>query len=126
MKRPDFFLVGAPKCATTAMTDYLSQHPDIYIPRLREKDVPFFGRDLDLGSRRESLEEYLSFYQDASPSQRAGEACVWYLYSEYAAEELRAFAPDAQILVFLRNPVDLVHSLHTQLVYTQDEDVLDF
>lgn len=126
MKRPDFFLVGAPKCATTAMTDYLGQHPDIFLPSLREKDIPFFGEDLDLGGRRESMEEYLACYEPAQPSQRAGESCVWYLYSGTVPGELHEFSPDAQILAFLRNPVDLVYSLHTQLVYTQDEDVLDF
>jgi hypothetical protein len=108
------------------MTAYLGQHPDIFIPPLREKDVPFFGQDLDLGGDKESMEEYLGFYEPALPSQRAGEACVWYLYSETVPGELHDFSPDSQILAFIRNPVDLVYSLHSQLVYTQDEDVLDF
>lgn len=126
MKRPDFFLVGAPKCATTAMTKYLYQHPALFIPRLRQKDLPFFGDDLHRARPKESLDEYLAHYRQASPTQRAGEACVWYLYSTSAPSEIRAFAPCAQILMILRNPVEMVYSQHSQLVYTQDEDILDF
>ena len=42
MRRPNFFIVGAPKCGTTAMNDYLKQHPDIYIPA--KKEITFFGK----------------------------------------------------------------------------------
>ena len=30
MRKPDLFLVGAPKCGTTAMAHYLGARPDIY------------------------------------------------------------------------------------------------
>ena len=32
-KKPDFFIVGAPKCGTTAMNNYLAEHPEIFIPQ---------------------------------------------------------------------------------------------
>lgn len=126
MKRPDFFLVGAPKCATTAMTEYFRQHPGLFIPRLRQKDLPFFGDDLHRIRPKESLDEYLACYRRALPAQRAGEACVWYMYSNSAPYEIRTFAPNAQIVMILRNPVDMVYSQHSQLVYSQDEDIFDF
>ena len=46
MPRPSFFLVGAPKCGTTSLCHYLGQHPDIFIPRLKE--LNFFASDLHL------------------------------------------------------------------------------
>ena len=49
-KKPDFFIVGAPKCGTTAMNNYLSEHPEIFIPDIKE--VHFFGRDLDITKGR--------------------------------------------------------------------------
>ena len=55
-----------------------------------------------------------------------GEASVWYLFSERAAEEIRKFAPNAKILIMLRNPVDVIHSLHSQHLYDGNEDVPDF
>ena len=44
MRKPDFFIVGAPKSGTTAMADYLGQHPDIFMPE--NKDSNTFGSDL--------------------------------------------------------------------------------
>jgi lipid A disaccharide synthetase len=34
--RPGFFVVGAPKCGTTSLYAYLKQHPQIYLPRIKE------------------------------------------------------------------------------------------
>ena len=33
-RRPDFFIVGAPKSGTTAMYSYLRHHPDLFLPEL--------------------------------------------------------------------------------------------
>src|SRR5215469_272614 len=57
-KRPDFFIVGAPRCGTTAMAHYLGEHPEIYMAR---KELHFFGQDLQFGKRfyRRSAQAYL-------------------------------------------------------------------
>jgi len=44
MLQPSFFIVGAPKCGTTALCKYLDQHPDIFIPKLKE--LHYFDTDL--------------------------------------------------------------------------------
>ena len=45
---PDFFIIGAPKCGTTAMAEYMSQHPDIFMAK---KEMHYFGSDLQFGSQ---------------------------------------------------------------------------
>ena len=45
MPAPSFFIVGAPKCGTTSLNDYLRQHPDIFIPE--RKELHHFGSDLN-------------------------------------------------------------------------------
>ncbi|MBI3756314.1 MAG: sulfotransferase, partial [Deltaproteobacteria bacterium] len=40
MKKPNFFIVGAPKCGTTAMYEYLKQHPEIFMPE--DEKEPFY------------------------------------------------------------------------------------
>jgi hypothetical protein len=125
MNRPTFFVVGAPKCGTTAVNEYFRAHPGLFVPD-RQKDLAYFGADLHRSRPRESLEQYLSYYAPASADQRAGEVCVWYLYSAAATHELKEFCPDAPIFIMLRNPVDLAYSQHSQLVYSHDEDIRDF
>ena len=56
MKKPDFFIVGAPKCGTTAMDEYLRQHPDIF---MSAKELHFFGKDLCFTLPRISKKSYL-------------------------------------------------------------------
>ena len=123
MVAPNFFIVGAPKCGTSALYAYLREHPDVFLPRVKEPH--FFCRDFPGLRRFPSEAEYLRLFQDAANGQRVGEATSRYLYSEEAVAEIERFCPQAQYIVMLRNPVDLVHSLHGQLVYQYSEDVLD-
>jgi hypothetical protein len=124
MRRPDFFIVGAPKCGTTALIDYLKQHPEVFVPERKELD--FFGSDLVFKDYRPGEEEYLSWFAGANGKKRAGEGSVWYLYSMRAAAEIKGFSPSARIIIMLRNPVDMMHALHGQRVYNGNEDIEDF
>jgi hypothetical protein len=124
-RRPDFFLVGAPKSGTTAMYEYLRAHPALYLPA--RKELRFFGSDLEIRDRVAlSTEEYLGYFRDAQPSQRVGTAYVWYLFSQNAAEEIARFSPRAQILMMLRNPVQMLHALHGEHLSNGNEDIRDF
>jgi hypothetical protein len=125
MARPDFFIVGAPRCGTTAMYTYLRQHPQVFMPD--HKEPLFFGSDLTpAGHGRLSERDYLRLFTGARPGQRVGEASTWYLYSHGAATEIHQFAADAQIIIMLRNPVDVMHSLHGELVFYRAEPIRDF
>lgn len=122
--KPDFFIVGAPKSATTSMVHYLAQHPEIFIP-LREPR--FFGSDITHDGPHISYEDYIALFDGVMDERRVGEKSVWYLYSRTAAAEIHAFNPDARILVQLRNPADMLHSLHGQFVNTSGrESIAEF
>jgi hypothetical protein len=123
MRKPDFFLVGAPKCGTTAMYDFIAQHPDIFVPP--RKEIHFFGTDLYSPHYCRELPQYLELFSDAN-GRRVGEASVWYLYSRLASREIKAFNPQASIIIMLRNPVDMIYSLHAHRLYINSEDIVDF
>lgn len=122
MRKPNFFIVGAPKCGTTAMNDYLSQHPDIFMAK---KEPDYFCKDLKIKIKL-SESEYMQYFQAAKNEKIIGEASVWYLISKISALDIKKFAPDAKILIMLRNPVDVIYALHSQNIYEGNEDVLDF
>jgi hypothetical protein len=121
---PDFFIVGAPKCGTTALYDYLRQHPQVFMPF--HKEPLYFGSDLHHRYGRLTSQEYAAIFRDARPDQRIGEASAWYLYSREAANEIRAAAPSAQIIIMLRNPVDVMYAQHSQLLFNEQEAIADF
>ena len=122
--KPDFFIVGAPRCGTTAMYEYLRVHPDVYMPL--HKEPMYFGQDLTQLHVRLTERDYLALFAEARPGQRIGEATTWYLFSKTAASEIRDFSPDARIIIMLRHPVDVMYSLHRELLFYRGETIDDF
>lgn len=126
MNKPDFFIVGAPKCGTTSLYEYLRQHPEIFMPADR-KEPNYFNTDLHAPVWPcPTFEQYLALFAPATNQKRIGEASVWYLYSSIAAQAIRQFNPSARIIIMLRNPVDMIYSLHSELLYGLDESIADF
>lgn len=125
MAKPNFFIIGAPKCGTTALSRYLGEHPNIYISY--PKEPHYFAQDLEQYRNTKTLEEYLSLFDDAATEHTAiGEGSVFYLFSSVALNKIYEFNPQAKIIVMLRNPVDLVYSFHSQLVYIAEESEKNF
>ena len=123
--RPNFFIVGAPKGGTTAMSDYLGSHPDIFMAR---KEMHFFGRDLRFAQHfyRRAEAEYLAEFAGWKGQRRIGEASVWYLFSELAAAEIKAFSPSAKIIIMLREPVSMMYSLYRYFRFDGNEPLPTF
>lgn len=115
MRKPDFFIVGAPRCGTSAMRDYLKKHPEVFLPR-RDGEFHFFGSDLYAPWFIRDEPTYLSFFAEAKDEKRLGEKSARYLYSKRAASEIKAFMPTASIIM-LRNPADQIFSLHSLRTY---------
>ena len=121
MREPDFFIVGAPKCGTSALAEYLREHPDCFM--CWPKEPLFFCEDLPGVRQIESLPEYLRLFANAAPGARAGgEASAMYLYSRVAIPRLREHFASARLIVMLRSPVELVEAFHAQLLYALAED----
>lgn len=114
---PDFFLVGAPRCATTLAYQALRGHPEIFMPAMKEPH--FFSNDLDAGTHLDGRffirdpEVYLALFADARGDQMVGEADVLNLFSPGAARRIHGVRPDARILIQLREPVGHMHSFHS-------------
>jgi hypothetical protein len=123
--KPNFFIVGAPKCGTTAMSSYLRDHPAIFMST--PKEPSYFAADLPGLQYVDSLPAYEElFSRVAEGCSVVGEASPSYLMSEVAIERIAAYQPQAKILVMLRNPVDMLLSYHSQLYYSSFEDEPDF
>ena len=124
--RPDFFIVGAPKSGTSSLAQYLQQHPRVFMPK--QKDLPFFGSDIvhNFEGAFNSLTEYEARAAGAPSGALCGEASVQYLYSTNAASEIRRYNPNARIIIMLRDPVEMIYSLHSHNLWMREEDIDDF
>jgi hypothetical protein len=127
---PNLFIVGAPKCGTTSLHTYLGSHPDIFMSV--RKEPRFFAPDLDSGAPDDSRyfvrdeREYLAMFREAGSAAYAGESTALYLLSVEAAARIRAFSPDARIIIMVRDPVELMYAFHHERVCGANEDITDF
>ncbi|HUR95847.1 MAG TPA: sulfotransferase domain-containing protein [Gemmatimonadales bacterium] len=122
---PNFFLVGAPKCGTTALYEYIRPHPQVFMPEVKEPH--YFAKDLGTYPRARTLDQYLGLFEGRTDQHtRVGEASVYYLRSSVAIANIHEFNPAAKLIAMFRNPVDMVYSLHSQLLYVSEETVPDF
>ena len=77
----------------------------------------FFGSDIAFPDKVSSKKDYLNLFSRSSSEKWKGEKSTWYLYSRTAAEEIKEYNRDARILIQIRNPVDMVYSLHQHLLH---------
>jgi hypothetical protein len=108
------------------MFTYLSKHPEVFMAPAKE--IGYFGRDwctVPDELRPATPEEYLAHFEGAGPVKRIGEATTSYLYSKTAAREIKAFNPDARIIIMLRHPVEAISSLHEHYVRHGSEPALE-
>ncbi len=124
MKKPNFFIVGAKKSGTTAMFEYLGQHPDVWM--CDPKEPAYFGKDLGIPDVVATEADYLKLFEEAGDEKIIGEGSTWYINSSDAAREIHDFNTQAKILIMLRNPVDMIHSLHSYLIWMGWETIEDF
>ncbi|HUO49334.1 MAG TPA: sulfotransferase, partial [Acidimicrobiales bacterium] len=128
--RPNLFLVGTQRAASTAMWQYLGSHPAVF---MAPKELHHFGADLgSFGGRRDSghrpdRREYLALFAEApATASFRGDASVGYVYSTEAADEIHRFDPGARIVVSFRNPVDMAHSLYSLMRHQGAEQAATF
>ncbi len=126
IKKPNLFIVGAPRCGTTSLYNYLKQHPQIFFTETKEPH--YFGKDLTrTGSMYNyTQEEYLALFSYARNQKIIGEASPHYLYSKSAPHEIYRFNPASKIIILLRDPVEMIYSLHSRYVYSGNETETDF
>ncbi len=124
MKIPNFFIIGAPKCGTTSLATWLSEHPQVFFSS--EKEPHHFNTDHSwlLTPKRKDYEKY---FLDAGNNHHAvGEGSVWYLYSKVAVPQIEKYSLGARYIVCLRTPIEMAYSLHEQQVVTGNEHIKDF
>lgn len=136
MRYPNFFVVGAPKCGTTSLFHYLDQHPEIYIPSVKEPRF-FIANHIKNTNDKDPIKEYLirtstfkkqdylDLYKDKK-HKILGDASIQYLYHyrEVIPQILDLIGKDVKILIMLRNPVDRAFSNYSHNCSTYES--LDF
>ena len=112
-RAPDFFLVGAPKSATSSLHKLLIRHPGVFM--CSPKEPHFFCTDLPGLAGVPDRDAYDALFASAPPGTKWGDASAHYLVSSTAAREIHTANPEARIILSIRNPVDAIVSYYHQM-----------
>jgi len=120
---PTFLLVGAAKAGTTSLFRYLSQHPAIFTPSVKEPRYFAIAENehkswkgpewmSGLGDTHfvSDWDRYCSLFEGSASYKASGEASTLYLYDPKAPERIARRLPNARIFAVLRHPVDRAFS----------------
>ncbi len=126
---PNFFIVGAAKAGTTSLHAYLSAHPQVFMPTLKE---PHYFADFELAPEFDNFlpvirdrAEYQALFEGSEGYVAIGEASPSYLCDPAAAERIRSAIPAAKIIISLRNPVERAFS-HYLMEFNRGAEILPF
>lgn len=112
----DFLYIGAPRSGSTWLYGALDQHPEIWVPH--NKEVHFFNERMPFPYEYKyprGIDYYKKYFEGAPHGSQLGELSPFYYYDPKAAERIYSHFPNVKIIAFLRNPVDMIHSLYLRM-----------
>jgi len=129
MKKPNLIIVGAAKCGTTSLHNYLNQHPEIFMSYIKEprhfcSDFFPFGSEKHFKYKDEKT--YLKLFEKGLDKKIVGESTPLYLYSKKSAKEIHEFNPDAKVIIMLRDPLYFMYSFYFHMRHNLQEEADTF
>lgn len=115
MKKVNFFIVGAPKCATTSVYRYLDSHPLVFMSK--PKEINYFSSE-DIKNQKLYYQEkvvttqaaYDRIFTNVGAEHILGDASVSYFYYPNVPKRIFDYNKEAKILIILRDPVERAYS----------------
>jgi hypothetical protein len=119
---PNFIVAGVQKGGTTSLFNYLRDHPDIFLPEIKE--TKFFALD---ERYQKGIEHYQSFFQSHDGEAAVGEIDPDYLYFEPSIERMDKHLDlrNMKFIFLLRDPVARAFS-HYLMSYRRGIEPLTF
>jgi hypothetical protein len=130
---PDFLIIGAQRCGTTSLYNYLIQHPNIYpattkevgyFDRYHSPDVGWYRTHFPTAFRQDDVGWYRAHFPTifrryyvthlAGRPFTTGEASTGYILNPHALRRISSLLPHAKLILLLRNPVDRAYSHYQQ------------
>jgi len=125
---PDFLIIGAQKCGTTSLYNYLIQHPCIHSASIKE--IGFFDQYLNYckgirwyRSHFPSLFRRYFFKYVLRQEFITGEASTSYILNPHALKRISEIVPHAKLILLLRNPIDRAYSHYQHSVRSGRENL---
>ncbi len=98
-QKPHFLIIGAQKCGTNSLYNYLVQHP-LVAPSLQH-EIHYFDLNFD-----KDLKWYQSQFTELESGMITGESSPYYLFHPLVAKRVFDKYPQIKLIILLRNPAE--------------------
>ena len=105
---PNLFIPGAAKSGTSALHEYLNQHPQVFMSAVKEPH--FFSRDSNFRNGTADLDEYLRLFANGKDMPVRGESSTGYMIFPRSIDRIKQYVSDPKFIFILRNPIDRAYS----------------
>jgi hypothetical protein len=118
-KAPNFLLLGAAKSGTTSVFNFLGQHPDVFMPSVKEphyfslrgaKRLLFRGKWLDTPAWSSDPQTYAALFDSAGDQAIRADCSTSYLTAPEAPQGILETLGPVKLAVILREPIDRAYS----------------
>ena len=127
----DFFVIGVARGGTTSLYNYLQQHPEVFLPRVKEcnyfSKVESLDKEVYLDPEAEkeyhmkiinSEVVYDQLFLGAKANQKKGEVSPSYMWDTTTAKRIYDYHKEAKLIVTLRNPIERAYSHYLMHYHT--------
>ena len=133
IRLPNFLIVGFPKCGSTSVHYYLSEHPEVFLPvqkelhylSMHERAHQREGKgDVEVKKLQVRDEEhYRKHFKDAGDVKMIGEASPSYINYPSVIDRIKStLGQEVKIVILLRDPVKRAYSNYLHMVRENRED----
>lgn len=125
--KPKFLIIGANKGGTTSLFHYLGEHPEVFVPKIKEPMFfNYYQKEGDDGVFRtqkviKKINSYSKLFEGAEHFKVSGESSTSYLANPNCAENIYDFNPKMKLIAVLRNPIERAFSNYLMYVRWNDE-----
>lgn len=120
----NFLVAGVQKGGTTALYDYLVEHPGLSLPLVKE--AHFFDDETGVDWSQPDYGRYEALFSDDPAEGRLrGEATPIYLYWPNSLERIAAYNPDMRLILIFRDPIERAWS-HWKMEYARGAETQPF
>ncbi len=119
----NFLVAGTQKGGTSAIDQYLRQHPELSMAR--RKEVHFFDREWHFTSSEVDYSIYHSYFDTDKSGCLYGEVTPIYMYWYRAPERVWNYNREMKWILILRNPIERAYS-HWNMEHDRGREAVSF
>ncbi len=111
---PNFLVIGAMKGGTSSLTNYLREHPQVFMSK--PKEIRFFGNEENWQRGLDWYEQHFADARDATAIGEASPNYTTYPIRGGVPARIAGVIPNAKLIYLVRHPIERMQSQYIMML----------